>query len=68
MDAGVKKAAKAAGTIAALARALGVTRAAIHQWRRIPAERVISVEKATGVPRHELRPDLYPPIAAEAAE
>jgi DNA-binding transcriptional regulator YdaS (Cro superfamily) len=27
---------------------------------RVPAERVLSIEAATGVPRHELRPDLYP--------
>jgi DNA-binding transcriptional regulator YdaS (Cro superfamily) len=27
---------------------------------RIPAKWVISVEKATGVSRHELRPDIYP--------
>ena len=30
--------------------------------RRVPAERVIEIESATGgqVTRHELRPDLYP--------
>lgn len=59
MDAGIEKAAKAAGTIAALARKIGVTRSAIHQWRQIPAGRVIEIERATGVPRNELRPDLY---------
>ena len=37
---------------------------AIQAWlkkNRVPAERVLAVEKATGVPRHQLRPDLYPP-------
>ena len=66
MDAGIEKAAKAVGTIAALARKLGITRSAIHQWPRIPAERVIEIERATGVPRNELRPDLYEPTADQA--
>ncbi len=60
MNAGISKAAKAVGTIAALARKIGITRSAICQWDRIPAERVIEIERATGVPRQELRPDLYP--------
>lgn len=46
----------------ALAKLLGkITPQAVSQWRRVPAERVIDVEKATGVSRHELRPDIYPP-------
>jgi DNA-binding transcriptional regulator YdaS (Cro superfamily) len=61
MDAGIEKAAKAAGTISALAKKLGITRSAICQWPRIPAERVVEIEKVTGVPRAELRPDLYAP-------
>lgn len=49
-----------------LARALGITPGMVWQWktrlRRIPAERVLQIERATGgkVTRHELRPDLYP--------
>lgn len=43
-----------------LARDLGITPGAIYQWRRVPAERVIQVERLTGIPRHDLRPDLYP--------
>jgi DNA-binding transcriptional regulator YdaS (Cro superfamily) len=51
-----------AGGYAALAEGLGVSRQAIYQWRdkRVPAERVLQIEKLTGVTRHELRPDLYP--------
>lgn len=40
-----------------------VTPQAVHQWvtsNCIPAYRVIQVEKATGVPRHQLSPELYP--------
>lgn len=66
MDAGIEKAVAAAGTVAALARKLGITRAAIHQWTRVPAERVIEVERATGVSRATLRPDLYPAEPVES--
>lgn len=46
-----------------LAKALGVTPGAVWQWsqKRVPAERVLEVERITGIPRHEMRPDLYPP-------
>lgn len=49
------------GLMARIAKELGVTRAAVTKWRRIPAERVLAVEEITGVARHLLRPDLYPP-------
>lgn len=42
---------------------LGLRRQSVYGWlrrNRVPAERVLQVEKATGVSRHELRPDLYP--------
>lgn len=56
----VERAAKAVGSKSELARRLGVAVQSIQQWSRIPAERVSDVEKVTGIPRHELRPDLYP--------
>ena len=49
------------GSVTELARALGVRHPALYQWTRVPAERVADVERITGIPRHELRPDLYPP-------
>lgn len=55
------RAIKAAGGASALARALGIKQAAVSQWHRIPAERVPDVAAATGIPRHELRPDLWEP-------
>lgn len=48
------------GRAAKLASKLGVTAGAISQWERVPAERVIEVERATGIPRTALRSDLYP--------
>jgi DNA-binding transcriptional regulator YdaS (Cro superfamily) len=49
-----------AGGMRPLARAIGVSYQAIQSWKkRIPAERVLDVERATGIPRDKLRPDLY---------
>ena len=48
------------GSAAALAEALGVSRAAISQWPVCPPARVLDVETITGVSRYDLRPDYYP--------
>lgn len=50
------------GGYAATARALGLKTAwAVQKWRRIPADRVLQMERATQgrVTRYQLRPDLY---------
>lgn len=36
-----------------------LTRQAVHQWVQVPAVRAVDVEKASGVPRYELRPDVF---------
>lgn len=55
------EAATVAGSQADLARACGVTPQAASKWRiSIPAERVLQIEKLTGISRHKLRPDIYP--------
>lgn len=41
-----------------------VTPQAVGQWRQCPHMWVLKVEQVTGVLRHELRPDIYPPPAA----
>jgi DNA-binding transcriptional regulator YdaS (Cro superfamily) len=58
------KAIQQAGGVSALALELGITRQAISQWDEVPPLQVLAVEKASGVPRHELRPDIF---GAEAA-
>lgn len=42
-----------------LARLLGISKQATSNWDIIPAERVLEVERATGVYREKLRPDFY---------
>lgn len=59
----VSEAAKICGSLAELARRIGVTKAAVWQWEnetKVPAERCIDIERATGgaVTCEELRPDL----------
>lgn len=59
----VRRAIQAVGGRKALAVACGVSYQAVQRWERsgsLPAERVLEVENATGVSRHDLRPDLYP--------
>lgn len=50
---------KKAGGMNVLAKALGIRYQAIQAWTKIPAERIVAVEKVTGIPREKLRPDLY---------
>ena len=59
-DPSLQQAIEATGNGKALAGRIGVTQQALSQWSRVPPRRVLDVERASGVPRHELRPDLYP--------
>lgn len=67
MQSALKRAIDKAGGPKKLADILGVTPPAVVQWSICPPLRVLQVEAATGVPRHQLRPDLYPPQTVEAA-
>lgn len=58
-DQGLTEAIAAAGGIGAIARICGIAPQAVSQWETIPHTRVLSIERATGVPREVLRPDLY---------
>jgi TorA maturation chaperone TorD len=58
-DQGLQEAIRAAGGITQLARRIGISQPSVSKWDRIPAERVVSVEAATGVARDVLRPDLF---------
>jgi TorA maturation chaperone TorD len=56
---GLEEAIRVAGGVGALAKKLGISQPSVSNWSRVPAERVLSVEAATGVSRAMLRPDLY---------
>jgi DNA-binding transcriptional regulator YdaS (Cro superfamily) len=56
---GVKLAVETAGGLRALARLLGIAHPSIVKWDKIPADRVVEIERLTGIARERLRPDLY---------
>jgi len=58
-DPGLSEAIQAAGGVSKLARRVGVSQPSISNWDKVPAERVLVVEAATGIDRKVLRPDLY---------
>lgn len=63
MKSAIKRAVHKAGNQSKLARICGVTPQAVQQWvaaNRVPAGKAIAIEKATGISRCDLRPDLYP--------
>jgi len=59
----IQRAVDAAGSQSALARLIGVTPQRVQQMvddGKVSHNQVIPIERATGVSRTELRPDLYP--------
>jgi DNA-binding transcriptional regulator YdaS (Cro superfamily) len=58
----IRISAELSGGMAAMTKKLGVARSAPYSWKRIPADRVLQIEAATGgrMSRYTLRPDLYP--------
>jgi TorA maturation chaperone TorD len=67
-DMGLDAAIRAAGGVSALARKIGISQPSISNWPRVPAERVLSVESATGIDRTILRPDLFAEPTAAAGD
>jgi len=61
------RAVQSAGSQQALAQLLGIKPPSVSGWYdrcRVPAERCIAIELATGVSRHQLRPDVFGPDPA----
>lgn len=48
------------GTAPYIAKACGIHREAVWNWQRVPAEHVVTLELLLKIPRHQIRPDLYP--------
>ena len=58
----INDAIRAAGGVEGLGDRLSCAHSSVVRWRqqgRVPADRVVAIEAATGVPRHRLRADLY---------
>jgi len=47
------------GALTKLAAELGISGQAVHKWEVVPLQRVLEVERALGIPRRELRPDIF---------
>lgn len=68
----LERAIKAAGGQKPLADLIGTTQSHIWYWLNkskngVPSERALAVEQATGISRHDLRPDIFGPSPERAA-
>lgn len=64
----VDRAIELAGSAAALGRLCNQKPQAVTRWRRtgkVPAAHCLAIETATGVSRHDLRPDVFGPPPSE---
>lgn len=50
-----------------LARTLGILPGALSQWTQVPATHAAKVSEVSGIPAHELRPDVFPTPKMEKA-
>jgi DNA-binding transcriptional regulator YdaS (Cro superfamily) len=64
LDSPFAEAVRRAGSQSAFGRLINKTQSTVRGWlvegKDLPAEHVLVVEAATGVSRHDLRPDIYP--------
>ena len=65
---GLSEAIRTVGGVSELARRIGIAQPSVSNWQRVPAERVLAVEAATGITRDVLRPDLYAGAAHESVD
>lgn len=68
----LKRACDSVGGQKPLASRIGTSQSMVWYWlvrakKGVPAEYVIAIERATGVSRYELRPDVFLPPVSEAA-
>lgn len=60
----LQRAIEVAGGQTALAKKIKTSQGHVWAWlnrdKKVPAEYVLPIERATGISRHELRPDIYP--------
>ena len=63
----LQRACAAVGGQKSLATRIGVSQSMVWYWlarskRGVPGEFVLPIEAASGISRHVLRPDIYPPL------
>ncbi|WP_299262935.1 YdaS family helix-turn-helix protein [uncultured Psychrosphaera sp.] len=59
----LKKAINIFGDQTSLSKAIGCSQQNISYWLKtgkVAADKVIPLERATGIPRYEFRPDIFP--------
>ena len=65
LDSALAKAVRAAGSQTAFGKLIDRAQSTVNDWLRtdtpLPAELVKQVSQSLGIPRHELRPDLFDP-------
>lgn len=71
-DSALARAVRAAGSQSAFGRIVGRRQSTVAHWLaagQMPADEglVLKVEEATGISRHDLRPDIYPVEASAPA-
>lgn len=47
------------GGVTATADVVGISQQSVNAWTVCPSHRVIEISKASGVPKSDLRPDLF---------
>jgi hypothetical protein len=60
-DKGIRLAVMVCGSYTELCARLKMSSGAVHRWKKVPAKRLVQVEKVTGIDRSILRPDLCRP-------
>jgi hypothetical protein len=66
---GIEIAVAEAGGFTALGKLFDppITGSAVMMWKMVPLKYVATIHQLFGIPRHELRPDIYPPEPPELA-
>lgn len=67
----IHKAVEIAGSQSALAKRIGTRQGDVWKWlkgRKVKPDLVLAIEEATGVSKHDLRPDIFGPAPQRPAQ